>query len=485
MQLSRRGFLSGAALVAAVGFDPVRRSWVTEANADGGSCRVPKLDGQFLTTAEALDAAADDYGRYIHHRPVAVLKPASRKDIAKIVQYARECRVDVAMRGQGHSTHGQAQVNAGIVIDSSSMTTIHEASLERGILVDAGARWRQVLDVCIPLGLTPPVLPDYLDLTVGGNLSGAGVDGTSARFGGVIDNVIELEVVTGKGEIVKCSASETPDLFNAALGGLGQFGIITRARLRAIPAPQFVRRYDLTYLDAATLLEDMKVLALDGRFDHLEAEAGGLTAIPGTPASEWPWNLLAGKWFAPGSTPDDGALLEDLNFSAMRVTDVPYYEFLKRIDGNVELAKAFGLWQLPHPWFDMFIPGSRMDDYLDETLPELDATALGPVGIILLYPMRKSRFTRPFFMVPNEEVFFLFDILPNQFPDQIATSLQRNRQLYERARDIGGKRYCIGSLDLTQTDWRDHFGPAWTDFEDAKRRYDPAGILTPGQGIFG
>jgi FAD/FMN-containing dehydrogenase len=49
---------------------------------------------------------------------------------------------------------------------------------------------------------------------------------------------------------------------------------------------------------------------------------------------------------------------------------------------------------------------------------------------------------------------------------------------------LGGKRYPIGSLDVTQADWQDHFRDAWADFVAAKDAYDPDHVLTPGHGIF-
>ena len=46
--------------------------------------------------------------------------------------------------------------------------------------------------------------------------------------------------VTGKGELVTCSEDRNSELFHAVLGGLGQFGIITRARIALEPAPHRV-----------------------------------------------------------------------------------------------------------------------------------------------------------------------------------------------------------------------------------------------------
>ena len=46
---------------------------------------------------------------------------------------------------------------------------------------------------------------------------------------------------SGKGEFVTCSQQTNSELFHAVLGGLGQFGIITRARIALAPAPKRVR----------------------------------------------------------------------------------------------------------------------------------------------------------------------------------------------------------------------------------------------------
>ena len=44
----------------------------------------------------------------------------------------------------------------------------------------------------------------------------------------------------GKGDIVNCSEQQNSDLFYGVLGGLGQFGIITKARISLQPAPKLV-----------------------------------------------------------------------------------------------------------------------------------------------------------------------------------------------------------------------------------------------------
>ena len=51
------------------------------------------------------------------------------------------------------------------------------------------------------------------------------------------------ETFAGKGEVVACSENQNAELFHAVLGGLGQFGIITRARISLEKAPKMVRAY--------------------------------------------------------------------------------------------------------------------------------------------------------------------------------------------------------------------------------------------------
>jgi len=53
-------------------------------------------------------------------------------------------------------------------------------------------------------------------------------------------NLVSKYFVAGKGEVVTCSENRNADLFHGVLGGFGQFGIITRARISLEPAPKMV-----------------------------------------------------------------------------------------------------------------------------------------------------------------------------------------------------------------------------------------------------
>jgi cytokinin dehydrogenase len=106
---------------------------------------------------------------------------------------------------------------------------------------------------------------------------------------------------------------------------------------------------------------------------------------------------------------------------------------------------------------------------------------------VLLYPVKTNRFTLPLFRVPNEQIVFLFCILRTAPPNDETTSvrmLDDNRRLYERNRDLNGTRYPVDAIVFQEKDWQKHFGSVWGKLVNAKRRYDPDRVLTPGQGIF-
>ncbi|WP_243147530.1 BBE domain-containing protein [Scytonema sp. UIC 10036] len=62
--------------------------------------------------------------------------------------------------------------------------------------------------------------------------------------------------------------------------------------------------------------------------------------------------------------------------------------------------------------------------------------------------------------------------------------LDDNRRLFERNRDLNGTRYPVDAIKFSQEDWQQHFGSVWSRLVNAKQRYDPDNVLTPGQGIF-
>ncbi|KAJ0978923.1 hypothetical protein J5N97_014397 [Dioscorea zingiberensis] len=240
------------------------------------SLRTLSVDGQF--NFHNVSHAGKDFGNRFQLPPSAVLQPKTISDISvtikHVYQMGQSSSITVAARGHGHSLQGQAQAPGGIVVQMESLQE-SEIHVQSGSLpyvdVSAGELWINVLRESLKHGFTPKSWTDYLHLTVGGTLSNAGISGQAFRHGPQISNVHQLEIVTGKGQVVTCSPGENADLFYGALGGLGQFGIITKARIALEPAPQMVKWIRVLYSDFTTFTQDQEMLISSKKtFDYIE-----------------------------------------------------------------------------------------------------------------------------------------------------------------------------------------------------------------------
>ena len=442
----------------------------------------PPLVGELRFDEATRSERADDFGHIVHRVPNCVLLPGSADDVAETLDWAAHQGRRLAPQGQRHSTFGRSQVEDGIVAEMSTLRKIGPVESDR-VEVEAGAKWSEVLRATLARGRTPPVLPEYIELSVGGTLIVGGVGGTTSMFGVQSDNLIELEVVTGNGQPFACSASHNADLFDAVRAGLGQVGVITKATLELVAAPESVRRFLLFYPDLATMLNDARLLAGENRFDAVQG------AIAFAPGGGIAFRLDAAKNFD-RNAPDDNGLLAGLSDDPARrePTTIPYFDYLNRFAALEATLKANGQWRLPHPWLTTFIGDSQVESVVNAELDALDPAAdLGPLGQVVLSPIRRSAISSPLLRLPADELCYAFNLIripATDDADEASRLVDANRAAYERVRIAGGTLYPVSALPLSQGEWRDHFGPAFGRLDAAKREFDPANILTPGYEIF-
>ncbi|MCA1452378.1 FAD-binding protein [Bradyrhizobium sp. BRP22] len=441
----------------------------------------PRLKGELSHDGTVRAAAADDFGRIVHKPPRAVLRPAESEDIATLMRWAAERGLKVAARGQGHSTYGRALTD-GVVVDMREFNRIGDVKADR-IVVEAGATWQSVLDATLARGLTPPVLTNYLGLSVGGTIAIGGIGGMSSRHGMQADHVFELSAVTGDGRELTCSATENSDLFDAIRAGLGQCGIITRASLRLVRAPERVRRYQLFYRDLASLTTDQRRALAAKRFDQLQG------AILPDGSGGWRYQLEGAIFYNGDTAPDESTALADLADDRGKavIADLSYREDALAFAKFENLLRSKGQWSIPQPWLFTFLRGSNAEQMAREIMGGLSNADVGPFGRITWYPMQTEAFRAPLVRLPDESVVFPFNVI--RIPsDTDAASTARmvaaNRALYDRVRKAGGMLYPVSAFAMSPDDWREHFGPRWPLLRDARRRYDPHNLLTPGYNLF-
>ncbi|MFF5449523.1 FAD-binding protein [Streptomyces sp. NPDC012888] len=493
--LSRRKILSGLAVgagAAVLGWNPNTKAWATTPGSTTGIAQAPALDGTLVLPADA-SAFSKDFGHLFTRQPRAVLTPGSVADIQKVVRFARNNRIPVAVNGQSgtgtedresHSHYGQALVEGGIAIDPKPLGMIH--GISRGIAdVGAGVTWSTLALRALESGQTLPVYNDFAHLSIGGTLSVGGLGGTSQRYGAQADNVEWLQVVTGTGELVTCSRTTNRALFDAVLVGGGQYAVIVRAGVRLIPAETTARSLEFTYTDRAAFLRDSLAVMRAG---VVHDQNGYAEPAPG---GGWTYRLALGMFYSAPAQPDVAALQAVLSPEATAgpTADMPFRDWLLRFEPNWAALKAAGFWGASKPWLMMFVGLDNTPAYLDTVLGELTATQMGP-GPVRISPMDANAVTRPNFVLPRRRTNEFFEVSLIRFPapnhPDVPGLLAQNRRFYDRAVALGAKRYLVGSVpSMTRADWQTHYGTRWTQLCSLKRQYDPAGILTPGQGIFG
>ena len=101
--------------------------------------------------------------------------------------------------------------------------------------------------------------------------------------------------------------------------------------------------------------------------------------------------------------------------------------------------------------------------------------------------LRRRAIRSPLLRLPDDELCHTFNLI--RIPTTGAAAevdrlVRANRAVYERVRAAGGTLYPVSALPMSRDDWRTHFGPAFRRLRDAKRRFDPHNVLTPGYEVF-
>jgi len=284
---------------------------------------------------------------------------------------------------------------------------------------------------------------------------------------------------TFAGDLVTCSLERHRDLFESTLAGLGQCAIIVRANVKLIPAPRFIRIFDIAYQDLDSLLVDFQTVLADERFNYIQ----GIVSTSAT--KDRPKYILEGVSFYDETPPDNDTILSNLQFVSRNIqtTEDTYFSFCDRVSVKEASLRQCNRWNLPHPWFDMFIPARQAAAVYRTILSRLGCND-HPDFANLLYGFRKGVLTRPLLRVPEEEVFFLFNVCRTTRPDQSSEAVAQNRQFYDGGCVKGGVCYPIGAIAMSRDDWKSHFGLEYELLLRSKVRYDPNGILTPGPQMF-
>lgn len=158
-------------------------------------------------------------------------------------------------------------------LDTSGLTGV--------IGVDAQARTADVSGMCtyedlvaatLPHGLSPLVVPQLKTITLGGAVTGLGIESASFRNGLPHESVLELDVLTGAGEILTASRTRYPDLFHAFPNSYGTLGYSVRLKIELEPVKPFVSLRHLRFHTIEDLIAAMERIIDTGGHDGVPVD---------------------------------------------------------------------------------------------------------------------------------------------------------------------------------------------------------------------
>ncbi|CAL4889120.1 unnamed protein product [Urochloa decumbens] len=463
------------------------------------------IASRICTDRNSTARASTDFGHMFEATPEAVLLPATPADIADLIRFSASSPAPfpVAALGKGHSGRGQTLAPGGVVVDMRrwGAAAAHPASTcpppaaSSCGPTSSARRWSTgSRRACAPTTCTSP---------------------SAAR------SPTPASAARRTGEMVTCSRAKNSELFFAVLGGLGQFGVITRARIWLEPAPKRVRWVRLAYSSVATFTKDQELLisdrASESGFNYVEGQvlfkrtlfegpkstqffsSADVTKLAGL-ASQYGLStvyLIEGAMYYNddattlvdqlNSLQKMEALLRQLSFEPgfVLAKDVTYVQFLDRVCEEERVLRSAGVWDVPHPWLNLFIPRSRILDF-DAGVFKCIFRDANPAGRILMYPMNKDRWDdRMTTATPNDDVFYNVALLWSALSANDVEQLHRDNKAViafcEKA-GIGYKQYL--PHHTSQDGWLQHFGAKWSKIIELKAKYDPQAILSPGQRMF-
>jgi FAD/FMN-containing dehydrogenase len=178
------------------------------------------------------------YGGFDCH-PALIIRPADADDVARVIGLARETRLELAIRGGGHSLAGHSISEGGIVLDLTAMKNLQIDLNKHTAWAQAGLTAGEYTQSAAQHGLATG-FGDTGSVGLGGLTLGGGVGYLARKFGLTIDDLLAAEIVTADGRILQIDEDSHPDLFWAIRGGGGNFGVVTRFQFRLHELPTVV-----------------------------------------------------------------------------------------------------------------------------------------------------------------------------------------------------------------------------------------------------
>jgi len=141
--------------------------------------------------------------------------------------------------------------SSGGKLDVRALNEVIQVDTDRQVVeVEGMTTYADLVDACLARDCMPMVVPQLKSITIGGAVSGIGIESTSFRYGLPHETVKRMEVLLASGEIVDCSPDNAhSDLFFGIPNSYGTLGYILKLEARTLPVKPFVELEHIRFTD--------------------------------------------------------------------------------------------------------------------------------------------------------------------------------------------------------------------------------------------
>src|SRR5271165_6274979 len=136
--------------------------------------------------------------------------------------------------------------------------------------VEGMTTYEELADETLKFGLLPTVVPQLKTITIGGAISGIGIESSSFKYGLLHETVEEMEILLGDGSTILCSKTQNPDLFYGFPNSYGTLGYVLRLKVKLIPAKNYVKLTHTRFIEPAQFFAQIETLSSHRTFDYID-----------------------------------------------------------------------------------------------------------------------------------------------------------------------------------------------------------------------
>ncbi|HEX3223919.1 MAG TPA: FAD-binding oxidoreductase, partial [Nocardioides sp.] len=210
--------------------------------------------------------------------------------------------------------------------------------------------YEALVDATLPHGLIPYVVPQLRTITLGGAVSGLGIESTSFRSGLPHESVSEMDVFTGAGDVVTTKPGD--DLFDTFPNSYGSLGYATRLRIALEKVPSYVSLRHVRFDDAGLLSKTIAQIMEAKEYDGVRVDG-----VDGTAFQPREYYLTLAEWTDRAPTSPSDYTGRQIYYRSIQERDrdlLTIYDYLWRWDTDwFWCSRAFGA---QHPLARRFWP---------------------------------------------------------------------------------------------------------------------------------